>query len=66
MKLTGNTRYRMHHRWFRRPLLVLQVEVEILEHVTGSSLFDWATRWKDATFETLQVLELNKSLQEKD
>lgn len=52
-KLTGNTRLRLHKRWFREPLLVLQVEVyrtgTMLENYgssVGSEDFN-VTFWRD-------------------
>lgn len=61
--LTGRTRYRIQTRWFRKPLLVLQVEVHT-EGVTydHSNPYDYDGRpyvhdaYRDATVEDLQLL----------
>lgn len=64
-KLTGNTRYRIHQRFFKEPLVVLQVEV-----YTKGVYYDHSdplyytgrpyekTSYRDATFEDLQELNI--------
>ena len=58
-QLTGKTRYRVETRWFKKPLLVVQVEV----HRKGSEVMDsygnWSMDfddciWRDARFEDLK------------
>ena len=58
-QLTGKTRYRVETRWFKNPLLVVQVEV----HRKGSEVTDshgnWTLDfddyiWRDAKLEDLK------------
>jgi hypothetical protein len=62
-KLTGNTRYRAQIRWFRPPLIVLQVEF----HRKGYEMcnqydLDYGGRdvdvyeWRDAKLEDLKMI----------
>jgi hypothetical protein len=55
--LTGKRRHRIERRWFRAPLLVLQVEV--MRPYNFDPQHDiapggYAPIWRDATFEDLQ------------
>jgi hypothetical protein len=58
-QLTGKTRYRVETRWFKKPLLVVQVEI----HRKGSEVTDsygnWTLDfddyiWRDAKLEDLK------------
>jgi hypothetical protein len=50
MKRTGKYRYRAQRRWFRQPLLVLQLEVagNVLTHTAGFIDTHAAVEWRDA------------------
>jgi len=59
-QLTGKTRYRVETRWFKKPLLVVQVEL----HRKGSEITDshgnWSMEfddyiWRDARLEDLKI-----------
>lgn len=50
-KLTGNTRYRAHKPLFRRPRLVLQVEVS--QYADDHGAIVRCTWWRDARVEDL-------------
>jgi hypothetical protein len=55
-KLTGKKRLRIHRRWFRRPLLVLQLQVEgSVPYGDGCYVAHQAeTWWVDATLAALK------------
>ena len=73
IRKTGNRRFRALKRWFRRPLLVLQVEIEVswpahrlpregsipAENVPAGRRFEW----KDARVEDLMSGPMNFTLQ---
>ena len=59
-KLTGNTRYRIQIRWFRSPLIVLQVQVhkkgyELTDSYPGSVIDVDEYVWRDAKLEDLKM-----------
>lgn len=58
--LTGKQRYRLHHRLFRRPLVVLEVEVRVEVHEANPFVSRRAPlavlfRWRDALAEDLMM-----------
>jgi uncharacterized protein YcaQ len=60
VELTGKTRARAISRWFRRPLLVLQIEVrthgyEVLDAMGNGHDVD-RLDWRDARVEDLEEL----------
>lgn len=60
--LTGRTRYRIHTRLFRKPLIVLQVELNYRGTQHSPDPLDYGrqynyNRFRDATFEDIQLLE---------
>lgn len=57
-KLTGNTRFRIHQRWFRKPVLVLEMEWEKTGEIIDHTINGWVKYinecyWEDATVEDL-------------
>lgn len=50
-QLTGLRRHRIQTRWFRRPLVVLQVQYHDVEWF--GSAFEYVVRWRDANVEDL-------------
>lgn len=61
-KLTGETRHRAQRRLFRKPLLVLQVQVERRSYPWG----DLGRVWIDATVEAYSMLAGRLALNEGD
>ena len=63
IKLTGNTRYRIETRWFKEPLVVLQVEVHRKGYETLDAYGYYETRdvdeciWRDARLQDLKVMK---------
>lgn len=60
-QLTGKTRYRIEERWFKKPLIVLQVQYEYkyqIEHLVLGVQTKTSTDWRDALLEDLTELEL--------
>ena len=60
-QLTGKTRYRIETRWFRKPLIVVQVEVhkkgsEVMDANGGRTLDFDEHIWCDARLEDLQFV----------
>jgi len=62
-KLTGNTRYRIETRWFKQPLVVLQVEIHRIGYETLDAYGYYETRdvdeyvWRDARLQDLKVMK---------
>lgn len=54
-RLTGRTRYRFQRRWFRAPLLVVQVEEALLVSQYPAPGVRWETSWRDAAVQDLSV-----------
>ena len=63
VQLTGKTRYRIETRWFKEPLVVLQVEVHRKGYETRDAYGYYETRdvdeciWRDARLEDLKVMK---------
>lgn len=60
MKYTGRYRHRTMNRWFRKPLLVLQLEV-VRSVATESFEMENIYSWVDATVEQIQEISSKKS-----
>lgn len=59
MKYTGRYRHRTMNRWFRKPLLVLQLEV-VRSVATESFEMENIYSWVDATVEQIQEISSKK------
>ena len=63
VQLTGNTRYRIQTRWFKEPLVVLQVEFHRKGYETLDAYGYYETRdvdeyvWRDARLQDLKVMK---------
>lgn len=57
MRLTGRRRHRIHTRLFRRPILVLQVELEWREFCQFRGERVTKLMWRDAGAEDLMMIE---------
>ena len=60
-QLTGKARYRVHTRWFKPPLIVMQVEVhrkghEVMDSYGGMSQDFDDYIWRDARLEDLKLV----------
>ena len=58
-QLTGKTRYRMESRWFKKPLIVVQVEIhrkgwEVMDSYGGMTQDFDDHIWRDARLEDLK------------
>ena len=59
-KLTGKSRYRIETRWFKKPLIVVQVEVHRKGSEPTDSYGNWSIEfddyiWRDARLEDLKL-----------
>ena len=60
-ELTGRKRLRTMKRWFREPLLVLQLEIKgLVPHNDGGRIeCEWETWWIDADMKYLSMIDMS-------